>query len=120
MTSSAIGRRLRIAREAAGLTQAEVARALGTSVPAISMIETGKRDPRTSTLLRYADVVGLEFRPREAPRVMSLEDAARQAAEGSRNLRRVRRGVSDPKARLAAKRKRGLDVSSEERALASR
>lgn len=120
MDPSTVGQRLRIAREASGLTQADVARAIGTSVSAISMIESGKRDPRASTLLRYADVVGLELGPREVPRVMSLEDAARQAREGSRNLRRVGRGESDPSARLAAKKRRGIDVSAEERAVASR
>ena len=53
-----IGVLLRQAREAAGLTQEEVARRLNTQKSAISRIENHADDVRLSTLRRYADAVG--------------------------------------------------------------
>ena len=53
-----IGVLLRQAREASGLTQAEVARRLHTQKSAISRIENHAEDVRLSTLRRYADAVG--------------------------------------------------------------
>jgi ribosome-binding protein aMBF1 (putative translation factor) len=53
-----IGVILRQAREAAGLTQEEVARRLRTQKSAISRIENHADDVRLSTLRRYADAVG--------------------------------------------------------------
>jgi len=53
-----IGILLRQAREAAGLTQEEVARRLHTQKSAISRIENHAEDVRLSTLRRYADAVG--------------------------------------------------------------
>jgi DNA-binding XRE family transcriptional regulator len=53
-----IGVMLRQAREAAGLTQEEVARRLHTKKSAISRIENHADDVRLSTLRRYAEAVG--------------------------------------------------------------
>jgi DNA-binding XRE family transcriptional regulator len=53
-----IGVVLRQAREAAGLTQEEVARRLNTTKSAISRIENHADDVRLSTLKRYAAAVG--------------------------------------------------------------
>ena len=53
-----IGVILRQAREAAGLTQEEVARRLKTQKSAISRIENHADDVRLSTLRRYADAIG--------------------------------------------------------------
>lgn len=53
-----IGVILRQAREAAGLTQAEVAYKLKTQKSAISLIENHATDVRLSTLRRYAHAVG--------------------------------------------------------------
>jgi len=53
-----IGIILRQAREAAGLTQEEVAQRLKTQKSAISRIENHANDVRLSTLRRYADAVG--------------------------------------------------------------
>lgn len=53
-----IGVILRQAREAAGLTQEEMARRLRTQKSAISRIENHADDVRLSTLRRYADAVG--------------------------------------------------------------
>jgi HTH-type transcriptional regulator / antitoxin HipB len=62
-----IGVMLKTARENAGLTQAEVARRLGTHKSAISRMENHAEDIRLSTLQRYAEAVGcfldLRLRP---------------------------------------------------------
>jgi DNA-binding XRE family transcriptional regulator len=61
-----IGVILRQAREAAGLTQEEVARKLRTQKSAISRIENHADDVRLSTLRRYADAVGANLQIRLA------------------------------------------------------
>ena len=53
-----IGIVLRQAREAAGLTQEEVATRLHTKKSSISRIENHADDVRLSTLRRYAEAVG--------------------------------------------------------------
>lgn len=53
-----IGVILRQAREAAGLTQEEVAQKLQTKKSAISRIENHADDVRLSTIRRYATAVG--------------------------------------------------------------
>ena len=53
-----IGVMLRQAREAAGMTQAQVAQQLRTTRSAISRIENHAEDIRLSTLKRYAQAVG--------------------------------------------------------------
>lgn len=53
-----IGVILRQAREAAGLTQDEVAQRLHTQKSAISRIENHADDVRLSTLQRYAEAIG--------------------------------------------------------------
>jgi ribosome-binding protein aMBF1 (putative translation factor) len=63
-----IGFVLRQAREAAGLTQADIARKLRTKTSAISRIENHAEDVRLSTLRRYADAVGANLSIRLAAR----------------------------------------------------
>ena len=46
------------ARQARGLSQADVAGLMGTSQPAVARLESGTTDIRLSTLTRYADAVG--------------------------------------------------------------
>ncbi|MCX6056791.1 MAG: helix-turn-helix transcriptional regulator [Chloroflexi bacterium] len=61
-----IGVVLRQAREAAGLTQNEVAQRLQTKKSAISRIENHADDVRLSTLRRYAEAVGANLQIRLA------------------------------------------------------
>jgi HTH-type transcriptional regulator / antitoxin HipB len=65
-----IGVVLRQAREAAGLTQDEVARKLKTKKSAISRIENHADDVRLSTIRRYAKAVGanLQIKLSSSPR----------------------------------------------------
>jgi len=57
-TDFKIGVILRQAREAAGMTQEQVAKKLSTCKSAISRIENHADDVRLSTLRRYAKAVG--------------------------------------------------------------
>jgi len=61
-----IGILLRQAREAAGLTQEEIAHRLRTKKSAISRIENHAEDVRLSTLRRYAEAVGASLHIRLA------------------------------------------------------
>lgn len=65
VTAAPILDRLVALREQAGLTQSEVAARMGTSQPVIARLEAGGRDPRLSTIERYARTIGadLEVRP---------------------------------------------------------
>jgi transcriptional regulator with XRE-family HTH domain len=52
-----VGSRIRKAREDRGLNLHELARLSGISAPALSLIETGKRDLRVTSLCRIADAL---------------------------------------------------------------
>jgi len=54
-----LGRNLRRAREQRALTQEEVAQRSGVHATEVSRIESGKRDPKVSTLERLAAAVGV-------------------------------------------------------------
>ena len=49
------------ARLRAGLSQAELARRMGTSQSAVARLESGQTLPTTKTLLRYAEATGSKF-----------------------------------------------------------
>lgn len=48
-------------RQAAGLSQTEVAARMGTSQSAVARLESGEPDARASTLERYAAAIGCEI-----------------------------------------------------------
>lgn len=48
-------------RQAAGLSQTEVAARMGTSQSAVARLESGTADVRASTLERYAAAIGTEI-----------------------------------------------------------
>jgi transcriptional regulator with XRE-family HTH domain len=54
-------RELAAQRQAAGLSQTEVAARMGTSQSAVARLESGTADIRASTLERYAAAVGGEI-----------------------------------------------------------
>jgi transcriptional regulator with XRE-family HTH domain len=56
-----VGHRIRETRAAQGLSLEQLARLTGISAPALSLIETGKRDPRLTTLKRIADALRAPF-----------------------------------------------------------
>ena len=52
-----VGRRIRETRAGQKLSLEQLARLTGISAPALSLIETGKRDPRLTTLKRISDAL---------------------------------------------------------------
>lgn len=56
------GKWLQRLREQTGLSQAEVARRMGTSPASVWRLEHGRWDPRLSTILRYGDAIGARLR----------------------------------------------------------
>src|SRR4051794_36635076 len=60
---SALLRGLIRKRTTAGMTQATVAKGMGTTQSAVSDLEAGSTDPRLSTLQRYARAIGCRLSP---------------------------------------------------------
>lgn len=58
-TKEAIAKRLRLAREQAGLSQAQVARLLGLHRPAITEVEAGRRSVTAEELTKLAEIYGV-------------------------------------------------------------
>ena len=73
-----VGRRLRRVREDRGLKLHELARLSGLSAPALSLIETGQRDLRLSTLIRIAEAL-------RVPVWRLVEDGPRKGASPDRS-----------------------------------
>jgi repressor LexA len=67
-------------REAAGLSQARVARLMRTSQSAVARFESGQHDPQLSTLSRYAGALGLELELAETPGLRAEDLAADRGA----------------------------------------
>jgi transcriptional regulator with XRE-family HTH domain len=88
---------IRLARDKAGLTQAELAERAGMSQQAVSAYETGRKEPTLPTLQRLIAATGLEMRIRLEPlddhdpsveRILeSLPPAARAELEASQRRR---------------------------------
>lgn len=70
-----VGRRLRALRADQDLTLEQLARLTGISAPALSLIETGKRDARLTTLAKIAAAL-------RVPIWTLLEDPADAASTG--------------------------------------
>jgi transcriptional regulator with XRE-family HTH domain len=71
-----VGHRIRESRAAQGLSLEQLARLTGISAPALSLIETGKRDPRLTTLKRIADALRVPI----AKLIADGSDAAERSA----------------------------------------
>jgi len=54
-------REMKERRREVGLSQTEVAARMGTSQSAVARLEAGSTDVRLSTLLRYAEAIGMEL-----------------------------------------------------------
>lgn len=59
--NAAVGARVRTARKAAGITQTELGQRTGFDQAVLSRLERGKHDPRTETLRRIAEALGLSL-----------------------------------------------------------
>jgi len=72
---------IREARRRAGFTQAELAKRVGTSQPAIARYERARSMPDLATLYRIVEACGLELRLKLAEPDPQREAAARIALE---------------------------------------
>ena len=61
MSSGTLVDRLVKLREQRGLTQSDVASLMGTTQPVVARLEAGGRDPRLSTVERYAAALGVDL-----------------------------------------------------------
>src|SRR3989304_1278140 len=110
---------LRVAREAIGITQADVSQATGIAAPNLSTIENGRVDIRLSTLERVLDALQMDVQLVPRNRRISLDEAIAQSERGRAQL--VAAGIvpAAPQQRLAAEERRGVDVSVERSLLRS-
>ena len=104
------------------LSMASVSEMTGISVSSISNIETGKTDPRMSTVTQLLTCYGANLGDLEPtpPTVVGLEELKRRSKMVSDELASSRLGPSDPDARLARKAMLGQDTSIEREAMATR
>lgn len=58
--AKAIARNILDCRRSAGLTQRQLADKIGSSVPALSRLESGTHFPSLGTLLKVAEAVGVD------------------------------------------------------------
>lgn len=77
-TTQTLGERIRGAREEAGLTQSQVARAIGVLEPAVSRWENGHNVPRLRQRLALAELLRRPVEDFEEP-AASSDDTAVQA-----------------------------------------
>jgi len=96
LTLSALGsgRLIREARRLGGLTQADLARRLGTTQSAVSNWERGRDTPRVDTLARILDACGFEAdmtfrRLDDVDRTQIRENLAMTPAERLQSVRNV-------------------------------
>lgn len=71
-----VGQRIRAVRESSGLNLHQLARLSGISAPALSQIETGKRDLRVSSLYRIASALRVDAGDLLRPQPSSSSDDA--------------------------------------------
>ena len=116
------GAKLRELREAKRLSMASVFQMTGVSVSSISNIETGKTDPRMSTVTQLLSCYGASLSDVESspPRLVGLDELKQRSERAATELLASDLGPSDPEERLARKSKLGLDTTIELDAAATR
>src|ERR671922_1453823 len=102
------GRLVKEARHGAGLTQAELARRLGTRQPVIARLESPRSNPRFETVRRALAATGHEVEMRLRPVRLSVDEtmiASNLRLSAADRLKRFREAY-DSVARLATKAER--------------
>jgi len=61
LTSAEIARKIRLLRERSGMTQAQLAGAIGTRQPSIARVESRRSLPTLDMLARIADALGAKL-----------------------------------------------------------
>lgn len=116
------GAKLRLLRETKGLSMASVCQMTGVSISSISNIETGKTDPRMSTVTQLLSCYGASLRDLESrpPVVVGIDELKKRSERAARDLVNSDLGPSNPEQRLARKSILGLDTALELDAVATR
>ncbi len=116
------GAKLRRIREARRLSMSSVCQMTGVSVSSISNIETGKTDPRMSTVTQLLSCYGASLRDLESipPLVVGLDELKQRSQRAAADLMASKLGPSNPEHRLAHKSIRGLDTTVELDAVGTR
>jgi transcriptional regulator with XRE-family HTH domain len=116
------GAKLRQIREARRLSMSSVFQMTGVSVSTISNIETGKTDPRMSTVTQLLSCYGASLGDLEStpPLNLRLDELKQRSQRAAADLMASELGPSNPEQRLAHKAMRGLDTSVELDAIATR
>lgn len=116
------GAKLRQIRQAKRLSMSSVFQMTGVSVSSISNIETGKTDPRMSTVTQLLSCYGASLRDLEStpPFSVGLDELKKRSQRAAADLMASELGPSDPEQRLAHKSMRGLDTSVELDAVGTR
>ena len=114
--SNMIHQVVREARKANGLTLRELSALTGIAVANLSRLESGRTDPRVSTVLRVLGAMGLTLQA-TSDETLGIEDVRARMSEGAARLRRAGVTKRDVAGRLAWKEARGLDTSVERRIL---
>jgi transcriptional regulator with XRE-family HTH domain len=101
---------------------ASVCEMTGVSVSSISNIETGKTDPRMSTVTKLLSCYGASLGDLEStpPAVLRLEELKQRSERAAEDIETSDLGPSNPDERLTRKAMLGLDTSIERDAMASR
>lgn len=109
------GAKLRQMREAKRLSMSSVHQMTGVSVSSISNIETGKTDPRMSTVTQLLSCYGASLSDLEStpPLVVGLDELKQRSQRSATDLTASGIGPSSSEQRLAHKSMRGLDTSVE-------
>jgi transcriptional regulator with XRE-family HTH domain len=103
-----VGRAVRILRKSRGQKQSDLARAAGISVPMVSLLESGERQPSLSVLRRLAKALGIasealilmalskeESLHSHDPATREMADSVRRLAEAEERLSEtLRTGIS--------------------------
>lgn len=101
---------------------ASVCQMTGVSVSSISNIETGKINPRMSTVTQLLSCYGASLADLEStpPIVLSLDELKQRSQRAAADILSSDLGSSNTDERLARKAALGLDTSIEREALATR
>jgi len=101
---------------------ASVCQMTGVSVSSISNIETGKTDPRMSTVTQLLSCYGASLRDLEStpPLLLGLDELKQRSVRAARALVESELGPSNPEERLARKSMLGIDTTIEHDAAATR
>ena len=82
---------IRERREALGLSQTELAEAVGISAKSLSRYESGEREPRASDLVKIADALGCSVELLVNPPVPKALPGDRRRKTGEEPVKRDRR-----------------------------